>query len=139
MRLRRQLEILWGDLEERKSALLEKLQELNSSESRDPTNKGKEIATLKDVAAPYPEDENTARAASSKSNGLPLVDRDINLQSTAIQQTKDGLIEEFNRDPQVKNKAFTCCIQEYGVKNEFTGKTDVRQFNIFGTRIAGDL
>lgn len=94
--LRRQLEILWGDLEERKLAVLQKVDE------------------------------------------LPLTNRDINLQSAATQETKESILEAFQRDPQVKNKAFICCIREYGVKNKTTGRIEDRTFGMFETRICGD-
>lgn len=90
-----------------------------------------------DMPPLYSDDENESleRAAPSKRRGQPLTSRDTNAKpaSLSTHQTKESILAEFRRDPQAKNKAFTCCIREYGHENNTK-----RMLALFETRIAGN-
>lgn len=118
---------------------MEKLEQLSSTLSK-PTisTQNEKKATWNSTSELSSSDENTLKLALSRNKNQPLTDRDINLQSATTQETKESILEAFQRDPQVKNKVFTCCIHEYGIKNKDTGKITDRKFGMFETKIVGD-
>lgn len=148
--LRRQLELLWGDLEERKSDLLKQLNQIESKQltesknnsttnnnnddtSRENENENALLSPYSSASTPLPKPTQSPQHKNQQS----LTTLDPNLQPTSS-LIKERLLTEWNRDPQVKNTPFTCCIMEYGVKNEATARIEDRKFAMFGTRIAGD-
>lgn len=139
--LKEQLFKLWGDLEENKSALLPKSQSRISRETPSST-----ASTEMSMSSP-----------PQKARDMPdLEDSDAEdqafLQSPLLKQPEPSSLEEHNPiqnklDPQArpKNKAFPCCIKQYGVKvdepdpakaNARNGQRWQRMFALFGTHIS---
>jgi protection-of-telomeres protein 1 len=147
--LREQLFKLWGDLEEKKSAISGK-SSANveaTSPSLCETDELSDIPRRKAGDQPDLDDssqENTRRSStktkpSAKVKSI-LMERDLNI-STSINQAGR---QKSNGDLAINNKAFTCCIRQYGVKvpekdsskaNAGDGLRWERRFGLFGTMI----
>jgi protection-of-telomeres protein 1 len=143
--LKEQLCILWGNLEEHKSALLKK-QSLATRKSPPPPSPAPESSD------PYPfqkageqpnadsDDENEpskSNPLSAASGRQALAELEVHNNSSVSRETSLPI------EP-VKNKAFTCCITQYGAKvneddpskaNAGFGKKWKRMFGLFGTQI----
>jgi protection-of-telomeres protein 1 len=148
--VKEQLCVLWGDLEEQKSALA-RTDEPNTHIS----------SSVESKSSPQP--------SSRKPGDQPLTDSDdeaevkwrqgkrtktIPLHSTALSERDPNVVAKLQQNTdmgttspieiQVKNKAFTCCIKQYGAKvnendpslaNAGNGKRWEREFGLFGTEI----
>jgi len=141
--------ILWGDLEEQKSALLK--------------------TKLLSPMPPQSSFNELLSSAAMDTSAQPNVDsddeNDVDLDSPIARSTKSQLQQRVSSDggvvvnggsanidpyhPVVKNKAFTCCIRQYGVRvneedpskasagngEDGTGKRWERRFGLFGVNI----
>jgi protection of telomeres protein 1 len=140
---------LWGDLEEQKSAF-----------ARPMDSKAQIVSPMEPKSSPPPnrkpgdqppidsddEDENHRRQAKPKLKSINtgiLSERDLNVGTKG--QTAVDAKQQSSAELQIKNKAFTCCIKQYGVKvdegdpslaNAGNGKRWERRFGLFGTKIA---
>ena len=87
--------------------------------------------------------ENEPSQAKSRKNSKSsaLAERDVNI---SISRLVSGDVEKSKINLEPKNKAFTCCIKQYGVKvdekdpakaNAGNGKRWQRMFGLFGTQI----
>ncbi|TVY14105.1 Protection of telomeres protein 1 [Lachnellula arida] len=139
-KLKRQLDILWGDLEEQKSAKqqMEKTIDFPSSfdstaSSPPPTHNAGDQPDADDS-----DDEILSKRRSIEETALQ--DRDANRMSTINPVDQEG---DSKLAP--RNKPFTCCIKQYGVKvkeknplkaNAGDGQRWERRFGIFGTSIS---
>ncbi|KAH6723885.1 hypothetical protein BKA61DRAFT_587294 [Leptodontidium sp. MPI-SDFR-AT-0119] len=129
-RLKEQLFKLWGDLEEQKSELLR----LRSKKVHSPPPSSFELST---------------RSLPQKIGQQPDVDSDSENELPVSKPSKDCPEKSIGNDSEhgmlkPRNKAFTCCIQQYGVKavEEDPAKADAgegrrwqRVFALFGTNI----
>jgi protection-of-telomeres protein 1 len=145
--VKEQLFKLWGDLEERKSSALPR--QAMKEESKPPTFS---LDSL-DSSPPFPsiggqpdidsdddmEITKVSRSEIPKTNILK--ERDPNIPTT-VNSVTTGLKAETKLAP--KNKAFNCCIRQYGVKvdeedpdkaDAGSGKRWQRMFGLFGTQI----
>ena len=147
--MKEQLCVLWGDLEEQKSAL---------ARTEDP--KTHISSSLESKSSPPP--------LSRKPGDQPLMDSDdeaevkgrqgkktktISLHSTAFSEQDSSVVAKLQQNTdggttspieiQARNKAFTCCIKQYGAKvnendpslaNAGNGKWE-RMFGLFDTEI----
>lgn len=165
---------MWGDLEERKSAVLERVNRIESKSIRPPENDQASRSTTpqqysnsetgqsrkmigskrkrthsvqpaedtenydsRNGHPPLYSDDELEQLASRKRKIQALISRrHINeqVESLDTQETKENILAEFRRDPQAKNKAFTCCIREYGI-----GDNADRMLGLFETKISGDI
>lgn len=140
--------ILWGDLEEQKSAL-----------ARAKAPKAQIPSSFEPNSSPPPshnpgdqppidsddEDENSrprGKPQTRSVNASVLSERDSNVK-TKGQASANG-DQKSSAEPQIKNKGFTCCIKQYGVEvnemdpslaNAGNGKRWDRKFGLFGTKI----
>jgi protection-of-telomeres protein 1 len=146
--VKEQLCILWGDLEEQKSALARATTpKANNSSSMEPRSShpqsrrpGEQPPVDSDD-----EDKNQRRQTKTQSksiNASVLSKRDSNA-GTKGQASADAK-QQSSAELQIKNKAFTCCIKQYGVQidekhpsfaNAGNGKRWERRFGLFGTEI----
>jgi protection-of-telomeres protein 1 len=134
--LKEKLCILWGDLEEQKSALLPpdstSVNPLLDEPSSSPILKADQLPMDSD------DEENiTYRKAFTLAGGPAPKEQDTNTPTTG------NAIDPLH--PPTRNKAFTCCIKQYGVKekerdprkaNAGKGKRWVRKFGMFGVTVA---
>ncbi|TVY55720.1 Protection of telomeres protein [Lachnellula suecica] len=143
--LREQLFKLWGDLEEEKSAKLpvEETNEPSSTfsstaSSQPPSRKAGDQPDADDSDA---ENEHSYGNASARKSAkeTALQDRDPNAPFVGASTNQVG---DTKLAP--KNKAFTCCIKQYGVKvkendpmkaDAGNGERWERKFGLFGTQI----
>lgn len=136
--VREKLYILWGDLEEHKSAQASLLQRQlgNPAPAIPPSSY--------DTTLP----SSPVRRAGDQPD--PDSDKENEIQQARIKTKKTASKEENkNQVPAtlgslVKNKGFTCCIKQYGVKvpeedpskaNAGDGQKWERKFGLFGTTI----
>jgi protection-of-telomeres protein 1 len=141
--VKEQLFKLWGDLEERKS---EVLRQHSKKEDISPSSLESEFSTSTRRAGEMPDADSDVEyqspATSKKTSHSPVLpERDPNISISGI---VDGKAENLEAKLEAKNKAFTCCIQQYGVKvdeddaakaNAGDGKRWQRVFGLFGTQI----
>lgn len=144
-KLKRQLDILWGDLAEQKSAkgaaegFTETPQSTfdSTASSTGPTHRAGDQPDADDSDM----ENDLIHTKPSKRNGsqeTALQERDPNTTDLAAKSNTEGRIVP-------NNKPFTCCIKQYGVKEneEDPLKADAgdgqrwqRVFGLFGTSIA---
>ncbi|KAE8447227.1 hypothetical protein EG329_010921 [Mollisiaceae sp. DMI_Dod_QoI] len=142
--LKEQLFKLWGDLEERKSSTLLK-QSAKQQKPPPPSSFQSTASSPPRKTGGQPDldsdDEDSKFSSSKKSTSIILKERDVNVP-TKINGTMSGLKADANLAP--KNKAFTCCIKQYGIKveeddpakaNAGRGQRWQRMFGLFGTQI----
>ena len=143
--LKEQLFKLWGDLEEKKSAMLPKKSakskkvpppsSFDSIASSPPRKAGAQPDADSDVE----NESSNPRSGKKTSTSSVLQERDSNIVSaiTSTDTKADAALAP-------KNKAFTCCIKQYGVKvdeedpakaNAGEGQRWQRMFGLFGTQI----
>jgi protection-of-telomeres protein 1 len=154
--LREQLFKLWGDLEEKKSASLQKKPQ--STKAKKDKDKDPPPPSLDSIASSPPQkagaqpdadsdvenESSNPRSGNKNKNKIStpsvLQERDSNV-FTAITSTNSKVDADIIVP---KNKAFTCCIRQYGVKvdEEDAAKADAgegqrwqRMFGLFGTQI----
>jgi len=132
--MKERLCILWGDLEEQKSASLPKAAPPPMASSQ-PTsspfvNTGEQPSVDSDD-----ENEVSHQKPSIKAVRGPLEEREINAGEAKV-------TDPYH--PVVRNKAFTCCIQQYGITvdeedpakaNAGASKRYERKFGLFGVTI----
>jgi protection-of-telomeres protein 1 len=142
--LKEQLFKLWGDLEEKKSAMLPKKSakskkvpppsSFDSIASSPPQKAGAQPDADSDVE----NESSNPRSGKKTSTSSVLHERDSNIISTIT--STDAKADAFAP----KNKAFICCIRQYGVKvdeedpakaNAGEGQRWQRIFGLFGTQI----
>jgi len=147
-KLKRQLDILWGDLEEQKSA---KQQAENIA---DPPSTFDSTASS---PPPSHKPGDQPDADDSDIENEPSYGRKKSRIESALQDRDPNGIETTNHDAEAaskldgdgklapRNKPFTCCIKQYGVKVEEkdplkadagNGQRWQRVFGLFGTFIA---
>ena len=142
--LKERLCILWGDLEEQKAAML-KTQSVNSIPPPSSFDEPPSSAILDTSVQPNLDSDEEShlplKHPTSKSVDTPLQYRGLNANGTAAK------IDPYH--PVVRNKAFTCCIRQYGVRvneedpskasagngEDGTGKRWERRFGLFGVNI----
>lgn len=147
--LKERLCILWGDLEEQKSALLKK-QNLSSIPPPSSFDEPFSSAVMNISAQPNVESDEENDVALKSSVGValkpPLQQRDFDSEGAAVSKTSARVDPYY---PDVKNKAFTCCIRQFGVRvdeedqskanagnsEDGTGKRWERRFGLFGVTI----
>lgn len=154
--LREALFRLWGDLEEKKSAYLEKRNEKalkaaeRTTESNSTANTAKaSSAKPGDGLPPDSDDESTLRAKASRASSKPVSkEHDMNNDTESNPLDKDMTDTELSAaisSLPITNKGFTCCIQQYGIQvpEKSHSKADAgkglrwkRVFGLFGTQIA---
>lgn len=146
---------LWGDLEEKKSAYLERRNEKalkaaeKSTESNVTANTAKSSSAKPgDDLPPDSDDEGTPKGrAAITSSRVVLQEGDTNNGTEHnplnTDKTDLGLSAAISSLP-FTNKGFTCCIQQYGIKvpEKSHSKADAgkgfrwkRVFGLFGTQI----
>lgn len=119
--VKEQLFKLWGDLEEQKS---EKLRQQSkgkmdvppsSIESEfpvlEPTRKAGEMP---DADSDSENERSYSNSSKKKSNNSVLTERDSNISTSGVGLASNLDTSDAKFAP--KNKAFTCCIKQYGVK-----------------------
>jgi len=143
--LREQLFKLWGDLEEKKSAMLPK--QSTKAKKGPPPSSFDSIASLPlrkagaqpDADSDVENESSIPRSGTKTSTPAVLQERDSNIVSTIT-----GTDAQAGAGLAPKNKAFTCCIKQYGVKvdeedpakaNAGQGQRWQRMFGLFGTQI----
>lgn len=143
--LKERLCILWGDLEEYISA---SRSSASLSKSISPGENEISSSPVECVAGDQPnvdsddeDDSSLMRASRQSQKPSALQERDLNIR------TDGNLIEtaDPSKDqPTIHNKAFTCCIKQYGIKvkeadvtmaNAGDGKRWERKFGLFGVVI----
>lgn len=147
--LREQLFNLWGDLEEQAAATLppETKQYFPSSTAETTSSSSSPVRRAGDQ--PDADDsDNENRSSNTRSTiaskASILKERDLNIQS--VDQVAEKPLGD-GKPPTVtpKNKPFTCCIKQYGVKvyeddpakaNAGEKRRWQRMFGIFGTTIS---
>jgi protection-of-telomeres protein 1 len=136
--------ILWGNLEEQKSAL----QAAAVPKEEAPYSKKQKLSPVRKPGVQPPmdsddEDEDQQRREPRSVNPNVLSERSPNARIKLPPSEQDK--QPSFTGLQVKNKAFTCCIKQYGVKvnednpalaNAGEGKRWERRFGMFGTQIA---
>lgn len=136
--LRERLCILWGDLEEQKSSVAP-IKAFSSTLAIEPASSP---PLLKAGGQPSvdSDDENSPsvqQTDTKASRGPALKNRDLNA-------SLNGNALKTEEQPVIHNKAFTCCIKQYGVKviekdtskaNAGIGKRWERKFGLFGVVI----
>jgi protection-of-telomeres protein 1 len=154
--LREVLFRLWGDLEEKKSALLKEQYEKalkaaeKSTESNTTANTTKAPAVMPgDELPPDSDDESTPQDRTARNSSkvvLPESDTKNETERSPFNtdQTDLDLSAAISSLP-IANKGFTCCIQQYGIRvpEKSSSKADAgegfkwkRIFGLFGTQIA---
>ncbi|TVY33606.1 Protection of telomeres protein [Lachnellula occidentalis] len=132
-KLKRQLDILWGDLEEQKSA------KQQMENTMDPSS------TFDSTASSPPRshkagDQPDADDSDDENTSMRRTVLETELQDRVLNGTPEG---DSKLAP--RNKPFTCCIKQYGVMvkeknpskaNAGNGKRWKRIFGIFGTSIS---
>ncbi|KAE9373779.1 hypothetical protein N431DRAFT_374413 [Stipitochalara longipes BDJ] len=140
--VKEQLFKLWGDLEELKSAKMEKELPPPSLVSEFPASSPppRKAGEMPDADSDA-ENEPSRPKAKTNTKSSVLAERDSNI---SMSQVVTGNAEKSKQDAKPKNKAFTCCIRQYGVKvdEEDPAKADAgdgkrwqRMFGLFGTHI----
>ena len=149
-KLKRQLDILWGDLEEQKSAKQTAENPLdpppstfNSIASSPPPTH--EAGDQPDADDSDVENVHSYERSSKKcTNESALHDRGPNSMATIVQPAEAAPNQEGDGKLAPRNKPFTCCIRQYGVKlkekdpskaNTVTGERWQRMFGLFDTFI----
>jgi protection-of-telomeres protein 1 len=141
--VKEQLFKLWGDLEERKSEMLRqqsKKEDIPSSSLESEFSvSARRAGEMPDADSDVEHESSATSKKTSHSSVLP--ERDQNIPISGIVGAKT---ENLESKLAAKNKAFTCCIQQYGVKvdeddsakaNAGNGKRWQRVFGLFGTQI----
>jgi len=145
--LKERLYILWGDLEEQKSALMKKKglrSPLPPSSFDEPPSSAINITAQPNVDSDE-ESEVTLNAPVVNSSKAPSQQR-TSTAAGAIESTSEN-VDPYH--PFARNKAFTCCIKQYGVKvdendpskanagndKDGKGKRWERRFGLFGVNI----
>lgn len=149
--LREKLCILWGDLEEHKStqtALIR--QQLGTDNNQTPTSSLDTTTSVSLIrrAGDQPDldsdIENDYQESKRKERSLPLRDSAAKVDSTSRPKTPSDQTMSHNGSG-IKNKAFSCCIKQYGIKVSANNSTEVtaknsknweRKFGLFGTQIS---
>ena len=148
--MKEQLCVLWGDLEEQKSALA-RTEDPNTHISTSMESKSSPPPSSRKPGDQPPmdsdDDADVKRRQGKKTKPIPL-------HSTALSERDPNVVAKLQQnidvdttsptEVQVKNKAFTCCIKQYGAKvnekdpslaNAGNGKRWERKFKLFGTQI----
>jgi hypothetical protein len=145
--LKEQLFKLWGDLEEKKSAMLPK-KSAKSKKAPPPSSFDSIASSPPQKAGAQPDADSDVENESSN----PRSGNKISTPSVVLQERDSNIIAtitstnvKVDADLVVpKNKAFTCCIRQYGVKvdeedpakaNAGEGQRWQRMFGLFGTQI----
>lgn len=132
--VKEQLFKLWGDLEEQKSATLSRQSAKNKKETP-PSSFQSSASSPPRQAGGQPDLD-----SDNESSGI-LKERNINRPTTAIETATDA---KANTNLTPRNKAFTCCIKQYGIKAEEDDPTKAnagkglrwqRAFGLFDTYI----
>jgi protection of telomeres protein 1 len=146
--VKEQLFKLWGDLEEQKAEKLQQKSKGNknipasSIESESPVSKPTRKAG--DMPDPDSDGENERSYSKSpkKSKNSVLTERDSNITTSSAGLASNPNTSDAKLAP--KNKSFTCCIKQYGVKvdEHDPAKADAgdgqrwqRIFGLFSTQI----
>lgn len=143
-RVKEQLFKLWGDLEEKKSALLQQEQKLAQWRRVSHASSGEPLSSSPPLRAGQQPDADSDDEMPphpphkpKKPNSSVLAELDLNLPNF-------NNAEEKTSELQPRNKAFTCCIKQYGVMveeedpekaNAGSGRRWQRMFGLFGTHI----
>ena len=150
--LKEQLFKLWGELEERKSALLPPLGvKATPKVSRVPQSSDMSAIAASSppevIGMPDPDSENETEHSENRHERSVLKEKDTNASTgKAVPETPkaDKKSEEVCTEVSIRNKPFTCCIKQYGVKVKEDDPTTAsagegmrwdRRFGIFGTTI----
>ena len=144
-KLKEQLFKLWGDLEEKKSVMLQQ-QSMKAKKDPPPSSFDSVASSAPRKTGDQPDADSDVENESSNPRSGPktstpsiLQERDSNIIATI-----DGVDAKANADLAPKNKPFTCCIRQYGVKvdEEDPAKANAgksqrwqRMFGLFGTQI----
>lgn len=142
-RLKEQLFKLWGDLEEQKSAA----QRLQSKKADMPPPSSFESSTRSVLPRigqqPDVDTDSESEGSVSKSSKSKTTKSSTNEMGDAC-PPPPGVSSDEQSTLKPRNKAFTCCIQQYGVKvyeedpakaNAGEGRRWQRVFALFGTSI----
>lgn len=146
--VKEQLFKLWGDLEERKSeAMRSQLKHNNSiplsslASDISVTTAPRKADEMPDVDSDVENEPSYSKSAQKNSNTSALKERDANISMSGI---VTGKADKSHGNLTPKNKAFTCCIKQYGVKvdeedrkkaDAGDGKRWQRVFGLFETYI----
>jgi protection-of-telomeres protein 1 len=146
--VREQLFKLWGDLEELKSEGLR--QQSKRGKELPPSSLGSEFPAsspprkageMPDADSDVENEPLQPKLEKNNSKSAVLTERDPNISKSGIVA---GSADKSAPSLEVKNKAFTCCVRQYGVKvdeddpskaNAGDGKRWQRVFGLFGTHI----
>lgn len=138
--LREQLFKLWGDLEEQKSAKLLAEESFPPStydsiaSSPPPTRKAGEQPDADDSDVEMDNSENGQKQSATFENAMQEQDAILYQKACAQEEVKVP----------ARNKPFTCCIRQYGIKvkendplkaDALNGERWQRMFGLFGTQI----
>ena len=138
--------LLWGDLREKKLQL-QMSKSLQSSKTNADTDDTPMRLPKRSIFGDEPpsdsdEENNSKSCTKSNTKSTALAERDPNIPLQKKTDSKDSA--DTGLKVQVQNRAFTCCIQEYGVKvptevesnwNAGAGMEWKRAFKMFGTMI----
>jgi hypothetical protein len=143
--LREQLFKLWGDLEEKKSAMAPKqsakLKKVPPPSSFDSiaSSPPPKAGAQPDADSDCENESSIPKSGTKKSAPSVLEERDSNISTST-----NGTDAKADIGIAPRNKAFTCCIKQYGVKvdeedpakaNAGEGQRWQRMFGLFGTQI----
>lgn len=150
LELKEKLCILWGELEEQKSALLR--QKSSSDEKALPSSSEEPSSSPFAPAGNQPDldsdGENDASEMPTNEKSSRRADRTEQSSKASLTINRaSALVDPYH--PVVRNKAFTCCIKQYGVKvyekdqskanagngKDGIGKKWARTFGLFGVNI----
>ncbi|RFU30763.1 hypothetical protein B7463_g5584, partial [Scytalidium lignicola] len=161
-KLKEQLFKLWGSLEEQKSSSLQQKSKssnlLNPPTQQPPSQSSYLDSPASSPPRPKPGAQPNLYSSDAEDNPPPvkssvLAERDVNvitMSNTNIKTTEFLAQQSETPDtdkagpPAVRNRPFTCCIQQYGIKVDESdvkkadagpGKRWERRFGIFGTTI----
>ncbi|KAG0649024.1 Protection of telomeres 1 [Hyphodiscus hymeniophilus] len=139
--------ILWGDLEEQTAALdqLKTPKRQTSVESKSPPPSSYKPGDQPPLDSDdEKEDEDTGNNSRSKSSHPTIALSEGDANSGLVDPKNTNLDPKSPAQVQFRNKAFTCCIKQYGVKireedpalaNAGDGKRWMRKLGLFGTKI----
>ncbi|EKD19970.1 uncharacterized protein L3040_002351 [Drepanopeziza brunnea f. sp. 'multigermtubi'] len=134
--LKEQLFKLWGDLEEQKSAALPP-QSTANKKTPSPIDSTAKSPASNIYAQPDLDSDSETEEAVSKP---PILEKKL----SALNDQNGNTPSDVSNGLKPKNKAFTCCIQQYGIKepekdrskaNAGDGRRWQRIFGLFGTQI----
>jgi protection-of-telomeres protein 1 len=144
--VKEQLFKLWGDLEEQKSEILRR--QLKNKKNIPPSSLESEFPVseptrkageMPDIDSDTENEQSYSKPSKKHSNNSVLTERDVNISASGVNEANKS-----NAKLAPKNKAFTCCIKQYGVKvdEDDPEKADAgdeqrwqRIFGLFGTQI----